>query len=729
MQTLLQKIFTEQATGGDADKTETLAAESSCMYLYSATTPAFTLICRKLGCTGAPHGRLSTYLTGCPPGLTPSQDIEFESIWKTTARSLEELKDLEDIVHDRFVSKRMMRERPGDSEWFRVSREEVESFVESRPWCVRRVPLSEIQPPNRTSRYLRRNYSKNLKFIKQRDTRNTTLGVLQAPMISAIEAFRADPTREAGYAVAPCGSGKTRITAVGIRGTKTCIVCCPSRQIQTQWYATLIAEGTFSASEISFVGGMGTTDPDTIRNIMSVPTFCIISTYMSSHLLADIIDASTELLVLDEAHHMAGVVAKSDTGEGRTRRLMMKATELKVKRLSLTYTPRFIVDAGDTDVLSMDDDAIFGGLIAELKIRDLIRAGVLPDYRLWTLRDEAGRGSGVLGKAQCVLEAWDATEIVRGVERFILDHLIVFASTIQEAKEVEAFLIAKTQNTLVLRVEEGDKLETPLAQFRVAPRSILINCFVLNEGVDIPVANAVAILYPKHSRGQITQMILRAGRWYEGKSIFHVLIPMMEEEDLSGFEEVLSALASCDEQIRDEIVLRASEKQGSSKISLLPNGTSDDTPPECIVIEQFEADNDQIRRCFSSIRKNLFPSKESRRIQQLCVEKGVDTSVEYEQDLLHMIPELPRDPRPKTMLWYDYLHSADTERMSPDTFVKTVLEPNGLRVGHIYDGWRQGHSTSLPSLQHITDGYFGSKYSDFNALLSVHGTRSGGRGR
>jgi superfamily II DNA or RNA helicase len=708
----------------------TVASRSAGMYIYSATTPAFAPICRKLGCTGAPHSRLSTYLTGCPPGLTPSQDIEFESIWETTAKTLEELMDLEDILHNRFVNKRMMRERPGDSEWFRASQEEVESFMESRPWCVRRVPLSEIQPPKRASQYLRQHYHKNLNFIKQRDTRNTTLGALQAPIISEIKAFLVDPIREAGCAVAPCGAGKTRMTAVGIRGTKSCIVCCPSRQIQTQWYETLIAEGTFSASEISFVGGMGTTDPNIIRNIMSGPTFCIISTYMSSHLLVDLIDASTGLLVLDEAHHMAGVVAKSDTGEGRTRRLMMKATELKVKRLSLTYTPRFIVDARDTDVLSMDDDATFGGLIAELKIRDLIRAGVLPDYRIWTLRDEAGRGGGVLGKAQCILEAWGATEIVRGVERFILDHLIVFASTIQEAKEVEAFLTANTHNTLVLRVEEGDKLETPLAQFTASPRSILINCFVLNEGVDIPVANAVAILYPKHSRGQITQMILRAGRWYEGKSVFHVLIPMMEEEDLSGFEEVLTALASCDEQIRDEIVLRASEKRNLSDISPPPSSTSEDIPPERIVIEQFEADKDQIQRCFSSVRKNLFPSKESRQIQQMCVEKGIDTSVEYERDLLPMIPELPRDPRPKTMIWYDYLHPANTERMSPDAFVKNILDPNGLRVGWAYDAWREGQSTSLPSLQHITDGYFGTKYSDFNTLLSAYSSkRVGGRGR
>jgi superfamily II DNA or RNA helicase len=697
------------------------------MYVYCATSPVFAALYRKLGCTVEPYGRRSTYLTGCPPGLTPSHDIEYEGVWETSATTRDELFDHEDEVHNWFLLKRMIREKPGDSEWFRVSQEEVVTFVESRPWCVRRVPLSEICPPKKTSRYLRRNYSKNLSFLKRRDARNETLGHLQSPFISAIEVFRTDPSRDAGYAVAPCGSGKTLMTSVGIRGCKTCVVCCPSKQIQLQWYATLIAAGTFSPTEISFVGGAGTTDLDVIRKTMSEPVFCILSTYMSSHLLADLLDTSVELLVLDEAHHMAGVLAKAETGEGRTRRLLMRAVELNVKRISLTYTPRFIMDAGEAKVLSMDDDAIFGGLIAELKIRDLIRAGVLPDYRLWTLRDEAECGSGVIGKAHCLVKAWDATEIVRGVERFILDHLIVFTSTVQEAKDVETFLKATIYDTIVLRVEEGDKLEQPIAQFTAASRAILINCFVLNEGVDIPIANAVAILYPKHSRGQITQMILRAGRWYEGKSLFHVLIPTLGEEDLSGFEEVLAALASCDDQIRDEIVLRATEPR-DPVARRLPITMADGQAPECILIEEFEADNEMIRKCFASVRKNLFPSKESSRIQQMCVEKHVDTSVEY-ASLRLMIPELPDDPRPKTVLWYSYLHPSDTERMTPEAFVKTVLEPNGLRVGHVYDTWREENSAPHPSVQHITDGYFGSEFVNFNALLTAYGKRSVGRGR
>lgn len=704
------------------------------MYIYLASSPVFRAWCLgKLGCTEEPYGRRSTYLTGCPPGLTPSQDIDYDAVWETTATTRDELFDLEDEVHNHFLKYRMMRETPGDSEWFNFQgknpHDEVKRFMESRPWVKRQLTLSEITPPKRASRYLRKQYHKNLQYIKIRTSRNATLNLLQEPVISAIAMFMTDADNRAGYVIAPCGSGKTIMSSKGIRGVRKCVICCPSKQIQNQWLATLLAEGIFTKAQIHIVGGAGTTDPSMIRTIFEEDAFCVISTYMSSHLLVDIINGSLELLVLDEAHHMAGIVARDEKGEGRTRRLMLKASDIGVKRLSLTYTPRFIADNGETDAeyLTMDDDSIFGKKIAELKIRDLIRKGVLPDYRLWTLRDEAKKGTGIIGKAECILEAWESTEILRGVsagsaeptlreEKHILHHLIVFASTTQEAKDLERFFRAKTTDTLVLRVEEGDKLEDPIAQFTSASRAILINCFVLNEGVDIPIANAVAITYPKQSRGQITQMILRAGRWYEGKSVFHVLIPTLGDEDLSGFEEVLSALASCDEQIYDEIVLRTKPDVNSSD-PLPPSPETGDVIPECIMIEEFEADQEEIKRCFTNIRKNLFSAKESRHIQELCIKKGVDTSVEYA--LLRIdIPELPEDPR-KGMLWYDYLHPMRfyDDRLTCSEFVKTILDPNNLHVGHTYDEWRGVQPTDviarLPSVQHITDGFFGKEDIQF----------------
>lgn len=708
------------------------------MYLYAASSPTLLpLGYVKLGCTRGPHARLSAYLTGCPPGLDPSHDIYYLCLFETTAETQDDLFDCEDELHDNFHAIRMMRIRPGDSEWFRFTETDplvlVRNFVERRAWYKRTLQLADIPNPQLPSSGLCKQYRKNLKFIKQFAKRCTILNSLQTPVINAIHAFTFESPADAGYVIAPCGSGKTIMTCKGVHGIKRLVVVCPSQQIQTQWHDTLIATGVFPHGTIKLIGASGTT---AISAEMFTPEiYCIITTNMSSHLLAAVLPADLPLLVIDEAHHMAGIVAKEETGEGRTRRLMMRAKELGIKRLSLTYTPRLVQPSVGLQLtyISMDDDAIFGPKLEELKIRDLINNGVLPDYRLWMLRDNARAGNGLTAKAECLLEAWAATEVVHRKEQFILHHMVVFAATIKEATELEKIFAARTTNTLVQRVEAGMDLSGPLQRYTEAPRAILVNCFVLGEGVDIPITNAVALTYPKQSRGQITQMVLRAGRWYEGKSLFHVLIPTIDGEDLTAFEDVLAALASSDDQLRDEIILRATKPPPKPSAGGGGGSTYDGgEAPECIMLDQYEAREEDIRRCFDNIRRFFFSTRDSHRTQALCIEKGIDTSIEYTL-LRETLPDIPADPRPRNTTWYDYLHPTVSATRDPAQWVRDILEPNNLRIGYRYDEWRALQPTDvisrLPSVQHITDGYFGADMTEFNLILDKFTQQRSGRGR
>lgn len=699
------------------------------MFLYLATSAFYRILCIvKLGMTEDLYGRRSTYQTSCPPGLTPhSHDIEYDVIWETNALTREELFDYEDILHNQFIKWRMMRNIPGDSEWFDFKGHSpvdiIKEFMKKQPWVNREVPLSEIKPSKRISEKLRIQQSKNMNFLRNPSKRNDALNQIQEPVIQAIQQFILSELF-AGFVIAPCGSGKTLMTCKGISGLKRVIICCPSNQIQGQWISTLICQDIFVNHQILTIGSSnnGTTDQHVIRAFMQRDTYCIITTYMSSNLLVDILTNDTQILVLDEAHHLGGIVGKEDEGEGKTRRLMMKATELCVKRLSLTFTPRNVENADNLDMeyASMDDTNIFGSQLAELKIRDLIRKGVLPDYRLWRLSDSSKKGVGILGKADCILESWEATQMVRDKEEFILHHLIIFASTNDEAKQLETYFANKTKDTLVLCVKGGDKLEDPIRRFSEAKRAIIVNCKVLGEGVDIPIANAVAVTYPKHSRGEITQMLLRAGRWYAGKSVFHILLPTLDGDDMSGFEDVLTALASCDDQLRDEVILRASNPSNSRE-KLHPLGDTG-AVAECIMIDQYDGSNiEEIRKCFLNIRKNILPTKDSKGIQKLCIDRRIDTSTEYFNTLHSHMPELPQDPKPKKTSWYDYLHPVLVDRIQVQEFVKDILEPNNLRVGHKYDEWLVVQPSDvrikLPSVQHINDGYFGTEYANYNILL------------
>jgi len=159
---------------------------------------------------------------------------------------------------------------------------------------------------------------------------------------------------------------------------------------------------------------------------------------------------------------------------------------------------------------------------------------------------------------------------------------------------------------------------------------------------------------------------------------------------MSRVEEILTFHSSSDSALMNEIIRLCSMSD----------------PTEC-------------KKVFLKIRNNLFPSGESKRVQEYCVSKGIHTSAEYSLLSLEM-PELPIDPRPKNTSWYEYLHPVDIKVRS---FVKDILKSNNLRVEHEYNEWlnsQQSHvKATLPSVQNINDGYFGSEYTKFNDLLSV----------
>jgi superfamily II DNA or RNA helicase len=704
------------------------------MYLYAASCSAFlpsgTV---KFGFTTDPPSRLSTYLTGCPPDMTPSQDLYFLAVWKTTAACEADLRHYEAVVQNNFRHFRLMRARPYDCEWFRFPCVDVlallRGFLASRPWCLGEVPPADYlasRPSRPPSRFLKEHYALNLEYLPTLEKRIPVLEAIQAPVIAAIAAFVAGE-ETAGYVLAPCGSGKTKMATRGIRGLKKVIVCCPRAEIQNQWRATLLEERVFDAASILCVGGEGTTKREEIEAWLHKDTVCILTTYASSHLFVGIVPDDLDVLVCDEVHHMVGKVAGEETGEGRTRRLLAEVARRGLKRLSLTFTPRYLLDDGlTTDTyLTMDDAEIFGKSLAELKLRDLIKAGVLPDYRVWHLYDSTNRGEGLMAKAEFLLEAWNTTEGVE--ERSILHHLVVFTETLADVDRLWSFFCERTTDTVVLRVRGGDALRDPLAEFTGAKRSILINCKVLGEGVDIPAANAVAVLYPKQSRSEIVQMLLRAGRWYPGKPLFHILFPSMGDEDLSGFEEVLLSLASCDEQVRDEIALRTAPTRPSIAGPLAIDPETGLAPPECIEMVQAEgADVDKLRACFERVR--LRTSSHPRRIQALCNEKGIDTSYDYEHLLRPLYPNLPVDPRPRDTAWYDYLHKERRITISEVDFVRDILRAKGLSSASDYQVWWNLQPTdvrgALPSLYHIDDGVFGAGKEGFGRLLGT-GTGAG----
>lgn len=701
-------------------------------YIYVATSPRDELDFEiKIGHTGEPYGRLETYHCGNP--RTYWKTIQYKFLWKTTARTFKESEDFEEEVHIQFSKNRI--NETGKSEWFKFDSLDmydlVRNFVINKDWFVEELLLEDIPRIYKTVLNEHRN-KPNTNYINDWSKRKIILDQFQQPVIEKIQAFVSDPNIVAGCVIAPCGSGKTVMACKGVSSIQRMIICCPSNQIQLQWRDTLIEYKTFDRDEILLIGSApGTTDELVINKHVHRNRYCLLTTYKSSNLLVNNLD-TVQLLILDEAHHMAGIISSSNIGDGMTRFLLTKVIERKIKRLSLTYTPRYILCDETAKYYSMDDREIFGDEIASLKIRILINAGVLPDYRIWMLQTEKDDDSAYLfeNKARTILHAWGETEVINSKRQYILHHLIIFVRTIDQIIQVQDYFEAQINDGITEIIGLTGKLDTneQIEKFNKAKRAIIINCNKLGEGVDTPIANAVAIMYPKESRGQITQMLLRPGRWYQDKPIFHILLPINKssKDDYTGFEEVLLALASQDDKIKDEIMLKSKsddkdEEAGAIITSLFKEKVGD----QRIIIEKYGSNEQDVLRCFESLRTKIVESMD---VQKICREYGIDTSVDYIKFKEQY--RLPENPKSNKITWYDFLHPGDNKKIQLKQFHQTVIVENKILKATDYEIWlRIQDQDKYPSIQYIVDGYFGNNYNNYNSIVNMFFDFPSRRGR
>ena len=96
---------------------------------------------KKLGMTMYPIQRMHVYNTGDCPGI--GLDKRYDAIWEVRATSRDELFTIEQYVHRQFQSSRLTRANGNNTEWFRITKEDVAAVLES--YIVRTLTMEEIE--------------------------------------------------------------------------------------------------------------------------------------------------------------------------------------------------------------------------------------------------------------------------------------------------------------------------------------------------------------------------------------------------------------------------------------------------------------------------------------------------------------------------------------------------------------------------------------------------------
>ena len=514
----------------------------------------------------------------------------------------------------------------------------------------------------------------------------------------------------AAMVIAVCGYGKTVVTVKSLKGivNRACI-CVPTDYLKQSWKKALINYGGFSETEI-FELGSGKTLP--LQDILAKDRYVLLLCYASSHLLLTELDTRCELSVFDEGHRLAGI-AELETDDpdqkadvGRTKRLVRRCKELNIPRLTLTYTPKSYLDEDFDGTLNSNDDVeLFGQPIVKVSLREMITKKLLPPYEIRFPHVKTAF-EGTKAKVQLMLHEFMRQE--NGT--YVMNHLVTFGASHEHCREILACmneLLPETSGIELVYLETAADVSKGLERFTKAERAICLNCKLLGEGVDIPIADSTCILSAKRSYTDLVQSLLRSGRHYPGKQKFYLIMTFTENDDADFIGFTLDALAQMDPYLDKQLL----------RLALNPTSTDPRTPDAISISESLNDpiqsdfadghDLERIRRCIETVIKRRMGTITTRlqfeRLRAACQETGILNTSHYNKlREQYSWPEAPWSCR--DMSAYEFFRGVVRGPVSSDTFRSQMRD---LEVPYeSYEGWQQTHP-EYPSIEDITDGYFG----------------------
>jgi predicted helicase len=376
------------------------------------------------------------------------------------------------------------------------------------------------------------------------------LRAYQAEAVKALVAELAGGGR--AQARMACGTGKTlvasRVAAEVASGGLT-VVLVPSIALVAQtlraWGAgcpvgqALVAcsDRTAGHGGVSLAGLAApvSTDPEFIARWAagSGRRALILATYDSAARVADglrLAGREAELVVCDEAHHLAGA-------QGKFTAAVLRPGFLPARRfLFLTATPRIATGVrqdGELAVASMDDEALFGRTAFTYPAGRAIAEGWLKDYRLvvTALTDASvaalreGSEASPAGDDIPLRMAAAQAALAMAAAELGLRRCVAFVPTVADAR-----LFARTLAGTLAMLPAGRRPPGPawagfvhgkmttaqreavLDRLRRPPGggwSVVANARCLTEGVDIPDIDSVLFASPRDS---IVDIVQAAGR-------------------------------------------------------------------------------------------------------------------------------------------------------------------------------------------------------------------------
>tara|TARA_B110000908_G_scaffold170447_1_gene230065 strand:- start:1342 stop:4659 length:3318 start_codon:yes stop_codon:yes gene_type:complete len=402
-----------------------------------------------------------------------------------------------------------------------------------------------------------------------------------------------------GKLIFPCGAGKS-LTGFWMSqelGSKTTLIAVPSlslikqtldvylkefvaRDIKVKFLCICSDEGIGKNDDIAFktenIGVPCDTDPVFIKQWLKdnrKENIVVFTTYQSGRIIAELskeLKLSFDVGIFDEAHKTVGSSKKLFS------HLLFDENISVEKRVYMTATERFYSGSKD-DMISMDNEDIYGETFSFMSFKDAINEKLLTDYKIITIDVKKSEIAEFIKSNRLVqlsdkwkkeTEARSISSMIalrKAMNRFDIKNVVSFHSSIERAKRnmgIHSYITStygyKPIDTFTVSGKDSTRKRSEIVkEFASSNKALITNARCLTEGIDVPNIDCIVFADSRKSKVDIVQALGRALRKKEGKDWGYVILPVVYDEntneiDNDSFEEILSiirGLAANDERI------------------------------------------------------------------------------------------------------------------------------------------------------------------------------------
>jgi superfamily II DNA or RNA helicase len=723
-------------------------------YIYILTSPyKKTIPRRKIGLTTLPHHRLHTYMTSC----CDVDELYFEKLYRVRVSGVEELRDIEGKLHAHFDTLRRRRE------WFELdSPDPVDEFIRNHASFSKECTLNDVKD----LQYSKESVKREKRLVKQQQEQqeqqdplpvhvpvlipdkkdliteyfshmlppgSTLPRRIQSELFCAFLEKTSENEKYKGIVQWPTAVGKTigMLSLLFISFSRRSsegkiwrgLLIAPQNDILNtimdsikrleKWGITII-----SGHDAQFVDALQEYPRD--RHCLIITTHASLTDRRKWEMLPDI-----DHCHYDEVHQSTGMQFFGLLVEWIPKFTYFTGTSATPKTCnSEQHTRLHQLFGNPLEVLHQCemDEAVKEGWIAQPKIIAKIVDSVtrIQDFIVIVAQSVAKKreqGKWVYGKVIVYLDTIaDVQTAVRCAIQYFNEATIYMA--VKDTSAANANAGASTELDVV-PIEGAHPDSEFIKDEADGSLRILFACQRYRQGSDIKGIEMTMVLFNSTIATnvfvQIMGRALRRDYAYANKEGWCVIVKTRSE----GEEET-------SEDVMDSILLEM-----ASFLILSSTSDADNKKPKKQQLQDFVSqflEFDVDRKEFSIeetvermqcmyLRKEYVSGNKG--VREYCIDKGIDSSFEYaEHRKTETRISLPTDlPCQSNETVYAFLHP-NASCMQKSEFIN-LLKTLDLTTSQKYETWRTGlvWPSAYPSIQHISDGYFGPNDTNFNTFV------------